>query len=68
MKTTAHIPAHLEAFKAAIKHLKGTQATDANKAEGRAIIEDFASRLQLLDLSLSQQAARDILANTYRQI
>lgn len=68
MKSTALIPAHLESFKAAIKHLKGTPATEANKTEGRAIIQDFASRLQLLDLTLDQQAARDILANAYRQI
>jgi len=69
MKTAAElIPAQLEAFKAQIKHLKGAAATAENKAEGRGIIEHHASRLQLLDLSLSQQAARDILTTAYRSI
>lgn len=69
MKTTLElIPAQLEAFKAQIKHLKGAAATPENKAAGREIIEHHAARLQLLDLSLSQQAARDILATAYRSI
>jgi len=69
MKTTADlIPSQLEAFKAEIKHLKGTAATDENKAEGLSIINHHASRLQLLDLNLSQQDARNILATAYQSI
>jgi hypothetical protein len=68
MKTTDFIPAQLEAFKAEIKHLKGTPATDENKAEGLTIINHHTSRLQLLDLNLSQQDARDILATAYQSI
>lgn len=61
-------PAVIDAFIRTIKHLKGAPATPDNKAEGRAIIDHYASRLQLLDLELSQQDARDILANAYRLI
>ena len=58
----------LESFKAAIKHLKGAPGTPENKAEGREIIEHYTGRLQLLDLSLSQQDARDAMAIAYRSI
>jgi hypothetical protein len=68
MKTTDLIPAQLEAFKAEIKHLKGTPATAENKAEGLTIIHHHTNRLQLLDLNLSQQDARDILATAYQSI
>ncbi len=68
MKTTAMIPQLLAAFTAEIQHLKGAPATPANKAEGREIIERYTGRLQLLDLGLNQQAARDILADAYRAI
>jgi len=68
MKTTDFIPAQLEAFKTEIKHLKGTPATAENKAAGLTIINHHTSRLQLLDLNLSQQDARDILATAYQSI
>jgi hypothetical protein len=68
MKTTELIPAQLEAFKTEIKYLKGTAATDENKAAGLDIINHHASRLQLLDLSLSQQDARAILSTAYQSI
>ena len=61
-------PTLLESFKDAIKHLKGSPATDENKAEGRAIIEHYTGRLQLLDLELSQADARAILAFEYSKI
>jgi len=61
-------PELLESFKEAIKHLKGSPATDANKKEGRAIIEYYTGRLQLLDLELSQADARAILAFEYHNI
>ena len=62
------IPAQLEAFKTEIKHLKGKPATDENKAAGVDIIKHHTSRLQLLDLNLSQQDARNILATAYLSI
>jgi hypothetical protein len=69
MKQAAElIPAAVAAFKREIQHLKGTPATDANKAAGREIIAHHVGRLQMLDLSLSQQDARDILAAAYRTI
>ena len=66
--TTNFKPELLDAFKEAIKHLKGSPATAANKAEGRAIIEHYTGRLQLLDLELSQADARAILATEYSKI
>jgi len=61
-------PKLLAAFIAEIKPLKGRPASPENKATGRAIIERYTGELQLLDLDLSQQAARDILASAYRTI
>jgi len=61
-------PELLQAFSEAIKHLKGSPATEANKAEGKAIIEHYTGRLQLLDLELSQAEARAILAFEYINI
>jgi hypothetical protein len=61
-------PELLQAFSEAIKHLKGSPATEANKAEGKAIIEHYTGRLQLLDLELSQGQARAILAFEYSKI
>jgi hypothetical protein len=68
MKLKDLTPVMLTAFTDEIKHLKGSPATPDNKAEGRAIIDHYAGRLQLLDLELSQQDARDILATAYRLI
>ena len=69
MKQAAELmPAAVAAFKREIQHLKGTPATDANKAAGREIINRYTGQIQLMDLSLSQQAARDILAASYRTI
>jgi len=66
--TTNFTPELLVSFQEAIKHLKGSPATDANKKEGRAIIEYYTGRLQLLDLELSQADARAILATEYSKI
>jgi len=68
MKTTDLIPAQLEAFKTEIKHLKGTPATDENRRAGKDIIYHHMSRLQMLDLTLSQDDARAILAAAYKSI
>ena len=58
----------LESFKDSIKHLKGAAPTQENRDQGRSIIEHYTGRLQMLDLSLSQQDARDALAIAYRSI
>lgn len=69
MKQAAElIPAEIAAFIDEIKHLKGKPATVENKAAGREIINHYAGQIQLMDLSLSQQAARDLLAAAYRTI
>jgi hypothetical protein len=68
MKTTDLIPAQLEAFKTEIKYLKGTPATDENRRAGKDIIYHHMSRLQMLDLTLSQDDARAILAAAYKSI
>ena len=69
MKTTADLlPSQLEAFKTEIKYLKGTPASDENRRAGKAIIYHHMSRLQMLDLSLSQDEARAILATAYQSI
>ena len=61
-------PTLLESFSEAIKHLKGAPPTEENKAEGKAIIEHYTGRLQLLDLELSQGQARAMLAFEYSKI
>ena len=58
----------IKTFIADIKHLKGAPATSENKAQGRTIIEHYTGHLQMADLSLSQQGARDILATAYKSI
>jgi hypothetical protein len=68
IKLTELKPELMQAFKQEIKHLKGAPATAENKAEGRAIIEHYTGRLQLLDLELSQADARAILAFEYSSI
>ena len=68
MQTTARTPQLLASFAAEIQHLKGAPATDANKKEGREIIQRYTGQLQMLDLGLNQQAAREILATTYTAI
>ena len=61
-------PTLLESFIEAVKPLKGAPPTDDNKAKGKAIIEHYTGRLQLLDLELSQADARAILAFEYSKI
>ena len=68
IKLTELKPELMQAFKQEIKHLKGAPATAENKAEGRAIIEHYTGRLQLLDLELSQAEARALLAFEYSSI
>lgn len=68
METITLAPALITAFCKTIKHLKGAPATPENIEEGRAIIDHFTGRIQMLDLSLSQENARAILAQAYRNI
>lgn len=68
MTAKALVPEIIEAFTYCIKHLKREPATPENKEEGKAIIMHFVGRLQLADLSLSQQDALNILADAYRTI
>lgn len=68
MKTTDMIPAMLDSFKRDISPLKGAPVTPEIKANALALIQHYASRLQLLDLSLSEGEARQVLANTYKSI
>ena len=58
-------PVLIDAFLTAIKPLKGAPETEERRAEGRAIIEHYASRLQLLDLELSNGEAKNILRRAY---
>jgi len=68
MQATELSPAIVDTFVRTIKHLKGAPATDANKAEGQAIIFHFVGRLQLANLDLSQAEAFEVLADAYRNI
>ena len=68
IKLTELKPELMTAFKQEIKHLKGAPATAENKAEGKAIIEHYTGRLQLIDLELSQADARASLAFEYSSI
>jgi hypothetical protein len=68
MQATELSPKIIDAFVRTIKHLKGAPATDANKAEGKAIILHYVGRLQLANLELSQAEAFEVLADAYRNI
>jgi hypothetical protein len=66
MKTAKQLsPDLIDSFLTAIKPLKGAPETDERRAEGRAIIEHYAGRLQLLDLELSSGEAKNILRRAY---
>jgi hypothetical protein len=69
MKTAAQlIPALFDAFRDDLRPYKGTDATPEGLTYCRERIAHYASRLQTLDLSLSQQQARAMLAQVYRQL
>lgn len=61
-------PQCLDAFKQEIKPLKGAPDTPDNRSTAAKTIQHFAARLQMLDLNLSEQQARQILATVYRTI
>ena len=64
----ALVPALLDAFRDDLRPYKGTDATPEGLTYCRERIAHYASRLQLLDLTLSQQQARSMLAHVYRQM
>lgn len=68
MRADQLIPAMLESFKRDIKPLKGQAMTPALKASALELIQHYAGRLQLLDLSLSEGEARQVLATAYKSI
>jgi len=65
---TDFIPAQLDSFREQIKPYKGTQDTPQNRERAASVISWHASMLQMLDLSLSNQQARAMLAQVYRQL
>jgi len=68
MTTAQLIPALLDAFRADLKPYKGADATPEGFTYCSERIAHYASRLQMLDLTLSQQQARAMLAQVYRQM
>jgi hypothetical protein len=68
MTTAQLIPALLDAFRADLKPYKGSDATPEGITYCSERIAHYASRLQMLDLTLSQQQARAMLAQVYRQL
>ena len=69
MKNAADlIPALMDAFRDDLRPYKGTDSTPEGLTYCRERIAHYAGRLQLLDLSLSQQQARAMLAHAYRQM
>ena len=65
MPTTAMIPALLAEFRDNIRIFKGMPKTDQNRAAAAALIDQYAGRLQLLDLTMSQGDARATLRCVY---
>ena len=61
-------PQCLAAFKSEIQPLKGAPDTPDNRSTAARTIQHFAARLQMLDLNLSEQQARQILATIYKTI
>lgn len=69
MKTTRDlVPAVLDLFKAEIAPLKGASATAENIERAAVLIGGYIMRLQILDLSLSETDARELLKQTYQSI
>ena len=65
MQTTELIPDLLQAFRSEIAIFRHLQPTDQNKAAAAELIRQYATRLQLLDLTLSEADARQQLKNAY---
>lgn len=63
-----HQTACLAAFKTDIKRFVGTKPTTHNLVEAGRVVDYYTGQLQLGDLTLSQQDARDILREAYKEI
>ncbi len=61
------MPTLLDAFHAAINDYRGQPDTPENRRAAAGIITHYTSRVQLLDLTLSESAARALLATTYKK-
>lgn len=64
-QTTELIPALLAEFADNIRIFKGMPKTDETVKAASALIDQYTGRLQLLDLTLSQTAARGRLREIY---
>lgn len=62
------IARHLDKFKQDIKPLKGTKFTPENALKAMAIIHGYAVTLQMMDLSLSLDEAKEVLKYAYLTI
>lgn len=65
MQTTELIPGLLLAFQSDIDIFRHLPPTDQNRAAAAALIDQYASHLQLLDLTLSNADARQQLKTAY---
>ena len=61
------MPTLLESFRAEINNYREQPGTQENRQAAAGIVQHYASRAQLLDLTLSESAARRLLANTYKK-
>lgn len=64
-RTTALIPALLAEFRDNIRIFKGLPKTDETVKAASALIDQYAGRLQLLDVTMSQADARATLRGVY---
>jgi len=67
MQSIDLIPKLLDAFRTKINDYRGQPETPENRRAVAGIIQHYTSRAQLLDLTLSQSAARALLATTYKK-
>ena len=69
MKTTQElVPVVLDLFKAEVTPFKGSPATAENIERAALLIGGYIMRLQILDLSLSETDARNLLKQVYQSI
>jgi len=67
MRSTDLMPILLDAFRAEINDYRGQPDTPENSRAAAGIVQHYTSRAQLLDLTLSESAARALLATTYKK-
>ena len=67
MQSSDLMPTLLDSFRAAINDYRGQPDTPENRRAAAGIITHYTSRVQLIDLTLSESAARRLLANTYKK-